>query len=100
VKDSLKVTEENGRITVEWDKRDLRYAVFSRMSESEFSEFVNAAISNYLDDQERKLTAHRAQWEEKHHKTFNYKQTVSHCQECGETDGRHTYRCIYFDTEK
>lgn len=42
----------------------------------------------------------RAVWEEKHHKTFDYKEKNKICQVCGELNGRHTYRCIHYDTDK
>jgi hypothetical protein len=42
----------------------------------------------------------RAVWEEKHHKTFDYKKKNKMCIECGEVDGLHTYTCVYYDTDK
>jgi len=42
----------------------------------------------------------RVKMEQKHHKQFDYKEKNKLCLECGETDGRHTYTCVYFDTNK
>jgi len=42
----------------------------------------------------------RAKFEDKHHNEFDYKQKHKLCLECGESDGRHTYTCIYFDRDK
>lgn len=40
----------------------------------------------------------RAQFEEQHHKVFDYKQKNKLCIECGEKNGLHTYTCIYYDS--
>jgi len=41
----------------------------------------------------RPATIDRAKWEENYHKIFGYKEK-NKCQECGETGGMHTNRCI------
>lgn len=48
---------------------------------------------------EHRLTD-RATWEDKHHSQFDYKEQNKRCLECGETNNRHTYTCIYFDRDK
>lgn len=45
-----------------------------------------------------KTSIRRARWEEEYHKDFDYKQKTKMCQECGETNNRHTYTCTWYDT--
>lgn len=41
----------------------------------------------------------RAKWEENYHRIFGYKDTYKKCDVCGETDGRHTYTCEWYDRD-
>ena len=52
-----------------------------------------------MKDEKENKVINRAQWESKHHKTFDYKDKKQRCIECGEKEGRHTYKCIYFDRD-
>lgn len=46
----------------------------------------------------RPTTISRAKYEENYHKIFGYKnQKDDRCLECGESDNRHTYKCVHFD---
>lgn len=49
---------------------------------------------------QRRSTVDRAKYEENYHRIFGYKdKKADKCLECGEVDGRHTYKCIYFDRD-
>jgi len=49
--------------------------------------------------QDQKKLTERAVWEDKHHRQFDYKEQQSRCMVCGETDNRHTYTCVFYDTK-
>ena len=42
----------------------------------------------------------RAKWEENYHRIFGYKDKDKRCDHCGETSGKHTYTCVWYDRDK
>ena len=41
-------------------------------------------------------TIDQAKYEENYHRIFGYKEDKNRCQECGETGGQHTIKCVHY----